>query len=431
MQTSAHIGARPAHQAWQGKIFSRSGTSKQYPDFVLSTGYGTGAGLMGWNCRHSFYPFFEGISENAYSQAELDSYAGKTVMYNGKEIPIYDATQMQRGIERKIRLWKRKEGAYEAAGLDNDAEAGKVKEWQSRMRDFIKQTGLQRQSVREHVLKVDKPIISKIIPAKQGFTKNSTGSHNLDSSKSVAKKDFSQVTTIEGVNNYAKNELGLRFAEYRGTDLRIANECNSRISDYFEIFPKLRKQISATGTTQERYKFLYEHYYSNYIQDSETILISKGYSKLERIEIAKEYAQKMAFTDTQNIYAFSENFSALKLNGIFINGDYSYDELLTKISEDVASGFHPIGTNSVRGIINHEFGHQINNLLGLDRNATMKIYFDSLSLDNIKNGLSEYANTDIDEFISEGWAEYLNNPNPRKIAETIGNIIMEAYNEHK
>jgi hypothetical protein len=154
VQTSAHIGARPAHQAWQGKIFSRSGTSKQYPDFVLSTGYGTGAGLMGWNCRHSFYPFFEGISENAYSQAELDSYADKTVTYNGKEIPIYDATQMQRGIERKIRLWKRKEGALDAGGFDNEAETAKMKEWQSRMRDFIKQTGLQRQNVREQVVGV-------------------------------------------------------------------------------------------------------------------------------------------------------------------------------------------------------------------------------------------------------------------------------------
>ncbi|MCX6064171.1 MAG: phage minor capsid protein [Chloroflexi bacterium] len=122
VQTSAHIGARPEHQLWQG-----------------------------WNCRHSFYPFFEGISENAYNQAELDSFANETVTYNGQEIPIYDATQQQRAIERKIRLWKRKEGALDAAGLDNDAETAKVKEWQSRMRDFIKQTGLQRQSVREIV----------------------------------------------------------------------------------------------------------------------------------------------------------------------------------------------------------------------------------------------------------------------------------------
>ncbi len=154
VQTSAHIGARPEHQLWQGKVFSRSGASRQYPTFVLSTGYGTGVGLCGWNCRHSFYPFFEGISENAYNQAELDSFANETVTYNGQEIPIYDATQMQRGIERKIRLWKRKEGALDAGGLDNVVEAEKVKVWQARMRDFIKQTGLQRQSVREQVVGV-------------------------------------------------------------------------------------------------------------------------------------------------------------------------------------------------------------------------------------------------------------------------------------
>lgn len=163
VQTSAHIGARntgvgPAnHEGWQGRIFSRSGTNKKYPGFVESTGYGTGPGLMGWNCRHSWYPFFEGISENAYSKAELESYASKTVKYNGEEISFYNATQKQRAIERKIRYWKRQAGALEAAGEENTQEIGKVREWQARMRDFKKQTGLLRQGEREggRVLKSD------------------------------------------------------------------------------------------------------------------------------------------------------------------------------------------------------------------------------------------------------------------------------------
>jgi hypothetical protein len=152
VQTSAHIGARPSHQVWQGRIVSRSGQHSKYPDFVKSTGYGSGPGLGGWNCRHSFYPFFEGISENAYSKAELDSYASKTVKYNGEEMSFYDATQQQRGIERKIRYWKRQEGALKAAKLDASSETAKVREWQARMRDFKKQTGLIRQPERERVL---------------------------------------------------------------------------------------------------------------------------------------------------------------------------------------------------------------------------------------------------------------------------------------
>lgn len=155
---SAHIGARNKgtgpenHQSWQGKIYSRSGRHPKYPDFVKVTGYGTGEGLGGWNCRHSFYPFFEGISENAYSKNELQAYARKKVTYNGQNVDFYTATQYQREIERKIRAWKRQEAAIKAAGFDASNETAKVKQWQATMRDFIKQTGLDRQSVREQII---------------------------------------------------------------------------------------------------------------------------------------------------------------------------------------------------------------------------------------------------------------------------------------
>jgi len=155
IQTSAHIGARNLgdvpenHEMWQGKIFSRTGQG--YPDFYQITGYGTGEGLCGWNCRHSFYPYFEGLSEPAYKEAELESYAEKTTTYNGEVMTWYEATQKQRSIERKIREWKRRAGALEAAGLDNSAEIAKVKQWQARMRDFVKQTGVYRQSERERI----------------------------------------------------------------------------------------------------------------------------------------------------------------------------------------------------------------------------------------------------------------------------------------
>jgi hypothetical protein len=152
VQTSAHAGSRPEHEEWQGKVFSRSGTNPKYPDFVSSTDYGSITGLMGINCRHTFFPFFEGISENAYTEADRENLANKTTTYNGKEMSQYDASEIQRGIERKIRYWKRQAGALDAAGLDNAEEAAKIKEWQAQMRDFIKQTRLDRQRVREQVV---------------------------------------------------------------------------------------------------------------------------------------------------------------------------------------------------------------------------------------------------------------------------------------
>ena len=157
VQTSAHLGARNKgnvpenHELWQGKIFSRSGTHPKYPNFYEITGYGTVTGLLGINCRHSWYPFFEGISKNAYKEADLNSYANKTVTYNGKEISFYEATQKQRAIERKIREWKRRASALEAGGFDNSEAIGKVRQWQGAMRDFVSQTELVRQRNREQI----------------------------------------------------------------------------------------------------------------------------------------------------------------------------------------------------------------------------------------------------------------------------------------
>lgn len=111
VEVTAHAGARTGkgianHAAWQGKVYSRSGNSSKYPPLVESTGYGTGAGLGGWNCRHSWFVFFEGISDPAYTQAELDEMNAKKYTYNGEKLSEYEASQKQRAIERNIRRWK-------------------------------------------------------------------------------------------------------------------------------------------------------------------------------------------------------------------------------------------------------------------------------------------------------------------------------------
>jgi hypothetical protein len=103
------------------------------------------------NCRHSHYPFFKGISENAYKQATLDEYANETVTYNGKEMSYYDATQIQRKFEREIRKARREQAALEAAGRDSFEEQAKARELRAGLKDFLKQTGLSRKYERERM----------------------------------------------------------------------------------------------------------------------------------------------------------------------------------------------------------------------------------------------------------------------------------------
>lgn len=150
VETTAHLGARPSHAVWQGKVFSRSGNSKKYPPFS-ETGYGTGTGLCGWNCRHSFFPFFEGISRRAYSRHELSELNKRSVTYQGKKLTYYEATQEQRNMERKIRKWKREYMALDAAGLDTSEASSRLSMWRARQKDFLEKTGLMEDTFRSQV----------------------------------------------------------------------------------------------------------------------------------------------------------------------------------------------------------------------------------------------------------------------------------------
>lgn len=108
---SSHFGARPEHAEWQGKIYSRSGTSDKYPDFVASTGYGTVTGLCGANCRHNYGPWFEGMN-NPFEEYDTEE--------NRK---AYELQQRQRTLERRIRDTKRKTMNWKTA---MDAETDPV-----------------------------------------------------------------------------------------------------------------------------------------------------------------------------------------------------------------------------------------------------------------------------------------------------------------
>ena len=151
VETTAHAGARPSHAVWQGKIFSRSGKSSKYPDFVSSTGYGTGAGLGGWNCRHNFYPYFEGLSKRAYTSQQLKDFEKKEISYKGKDYTRYEASQIQREMERRIRKSKREYLALDAAGLDTSQTAATLAKRRQTLKDFLNETGLRQDSFREQV----------------------------------------------------------------------------------------------------------------------------------------------------------------------------------------------------------------------------------------------------------------------------------------
>ena len=136
---SAHIGARYGdggknpgnHFWWQGKHYSRTGRTPDLPLFVESTGYGTGEGLCGWNCRHSFGP--GDIRHNPFAQFDAEE--------NKK---VYDLSQRQRTMESRIRRTKAK-----LVGLRTAIDAAQDAETKAALEDKYATTArlLERQNI--------------------------------------------------------------------------------------------------------------------------------------------------------------------------------------------------------------------------------------------------------------------------------------------
>ena len=161
-EVSAHSGARDkpgpspwsSHKDWQGRVYSIR-ANDIYPSIYEVCGLGAVDGLEGANCRHRRFPWVEGVSERTYTDeqlAHIDDGLGCT--FDGKTYTAYEATQMQRRIERTIRKQKRLKNAYSAAGLEEDATAANIKlrRLNAKYKEFSKAAGLSEQPERLKVL---------------------------------------------------------------------------------------------------------------------------------------------------------------------------------------------------------------------------------------------------------------------------------------
>lgn len=164
VEVTAHIGARPSHAEWQGQIYSLVRGDPKYPYFYDATGYGTGEGLGGWNCRHNFFPYFEGI-DTPYHSPDF------TKTENNE---YYALTQKQRAYERAVRDSKRQlaalDGARQSAEdpqlrarLDSDFARRSVtlKNREARLDAFIRDNDLQRDNARVRVVGFGKSVSQK------------------------------------------------------------------------------------------------------------------------------------------------------------------------------------------------------------------------------------------------------------------------------
>ena len=93
-----HAGHRPSHW-WGGNVY----TKQELQDICH---LGNVDGLCGANCRHSYLAFIPGYSVRTYTDdqlLELEAREEITKNWRGKEYNPYEASQMQRKLETKMR----------------------------------------------------------------------------------------------------------------------------------------------------------------------------------------------------------------------------------------------------------------------------------------------------------------------------------------
>lgn len=133
-EVSYHRGARPTHQVWQGRVYSKK-------ELETVCGLGTVTGLCGANCYHSYSPFIKGVDKPTYSDEELDRIneeENTPKEYNGRQYTVYEAQQRQRRLETAMRADRQKIELLTQGGADYDTITGAKVRYFQRQDEYVK-----------------------------------------------------------------------------------------------------------------------------------------------------------------------------------------------------------------------------------------------------------------------------------------------------
>lgn len=420
-EVSWHGGARPSHQVWQGRVYSKS-------ELGSVCGLGSPGGLCGVHCYHSYNAYIPGVSTRVYTDAQLDQMNREENVpktYKGREYTTYEALQEQRRLERLMR--KQRQDIQLTKKGDADAMALQAK-YRGTMDEYVKfSKKMKLPEQRERIfqdglgnMSINAPK-NVVIKPKNGIIKE--------------KKKFLSVKSVAEAEEYAKREFGLRCS-YKGVDLETANEWNRGLHEAFLQFPKLKDNFGFIGEAHERNTQLRpvaHDYYLNYLMKA-----NPTFTKEQLEPYADKQVRKLMRSLSVEKGTFAQSWSPtepfVEFRGITVNRDWGRDSttFIEALKEDVKVKFHPVGCDTIRSVLDHEIGHQLDDLLDIRHIPKIQKMIDGKSALEITEELSRYSwdnqNTDIyAEAIAEAWAEYCNNPNPRAIAKTIGEIIIQEY----
>lgn len=240
------------------------------------------------------------------------------------------------------------------------------------------------------------------------------------------------IKTVKEANNYAEKVLGVK-ADYTGIDVRCVNEWNRGLAAMKNKYPEVAEQIKFVGSMQKRNELLKAEL-KNYAKNNK---LAKGTKELLDYVLGKLNIKSNRTAESFHVTRLGNNPDeneiikiVNKYAGISLNSNYynNYDNVIAERKRQVTNGWKPVGCDTMKSIFDHEFGHQIDKLLGISKSKDVKEYFETNKTVISKN-LSKYATVKVEEFIAEAWSEYKNNPKPREISRKVGKFIERSWKE--
>lgn len=186
-------------------------------------------------------------------------------------------------------------------------------------------------------------------------------------------------------------------------------------------------------TTAEQKKFKQKHgiEWETTVDENMAKAMKDAYFEAQLKKKKKKYKEDVMpnMGSTKGVFAFYLNAEFelsywKKFAGIYMSpSNMKKSKALYDLG--VLNKYHPEGTHH-DSIITHEIGHAMDFILNLRQNEEIRALYRS---GDPTDTVSKYARTNIKEFISECFAEYINSEKPREMATKVGKIIDKRYQE--
>lgn len=238
-EVSYHRGARPTHQVWQGRVYSKK-------ELETVCGLGTVTGLCGANCYHSYSPFMKGIDTPTYSEEELDRMneeENTPKEYNGRQYTAYEARQRQRQLETAMRADRQKIELLTQGGADDDTITGAKVRYFQRQDEYVKfSKAMNLPQQWERITVNGKNALGSKLPKKAGNVNKILGD-TVEKSVDYMSKSFRPKFSPPSSIDFNNNSIKIKKVENSKFDI-VTDIENTRRNKAVRLTEKLLDSIS-------------------------------------------------------------------------------------------------------------------------------------------------------------------------------------------